>query len=102
MMASQRMHGPATFAAGVLLGQEERDQEREVAGLLIAQLDLDRQFKHGSHLVCAGWPANLLRVGFGGYESRGKVVRHGSWPPNDVVAYTAPGITLRHGSNSTA
>ena len=51
-------------------------------------------FNMGISLVYAGRPANWLRVGFGGYESHGGVVRLGSWPPDDADA-SAPGITMR-------
>lgn len=51
--------GPAGFPAGVVLAEEEHDQEHDnIAHLLIAQLKLDRQFKHGIYLVCAGVHAN--------------------------------------------
>ena len=63
MRLSQRMQNPPPFRDGVLLDQDEHDQERNCTHLLITQLDLDRQFKHGINLVCAGVHANLLKVG---------------------------------------
>ena len=41
------MQGPAAFTAGVLLEQEEHDQDQKCAGLLIAQPDLQRELDHG-------------------------------------------------------
>jgi hypothetical protein len=84
MLPLQRMQCPATFAAGVLLDQEKHEQKYKRLQLLEAQPDLDRQFKHGLPLVCAGVHANLLRVGFGGYEGRGFCHDPWSWPPNDA------------------
>lgn len=78
-----------------MLAEEEHEQKYgEMYQLLVAQLNLDGQRKHGNSLVFAGRPANLLRVGFGGYEYPGRVIRAGSWPPDDVDAST-PGINRR-------
>ena len=55
--------------ASFMLNEEEHDQGCEkVHYLLIAQLHFDCQLKHGYDFVCAGRPANWLKVGFGGYE----------------------------------
>jgi hypothetical protein len=55
---------PAGFPAGVKLAWEERKQEYDQTYyLLVAQLKLYSQFKHGINLVCAGLQANLLKVG---------------------------------------
>jgi hypothetical protein len=50
---------------GLWLTWEEHEQnDDELHRLLVAQLKPDSQFKHGENLVCAGWPANLLRLAF--------------------------------------
>lgn len=49
---------------GLKLAWEEHEKKGDdLHQLLVAQLELDRQFKHGVNLVCAGWPANLFKVG---------------------------------------
>jgi hypothetical protein len=76
--------------AGVNLAEEKHEQQDgEMYQLLVAKRQLDCQRKHGNSLVCVGSAANLLKVGFGGYEepavlSGGEV----SWPPNGGVAIT--------------
>lgn len=60
----KRNEGPAGFPAGLKLAWEEREQEYDqMYYLLVAQLKLYSQFKHGINLVCAGLQANLLKVG---------------------------------------
>ena len=90
MMTPQRMQSPAPFGTGVLLGEEEHDQESdETRNLLIAQLHFDCQLEHGNSLVCAGRPANLLKVGFDGYEEPAALAgRWDSWPSNGGVSIT--------------
>lgn len=46
------------FWPGVVLAQEEHEQDQKNLGLLVAQPKLERQFKHGVNLVCAGVHAN--------------------------------------------
>lgn len=64
---NKRSEDPTDFPAGVTLAQEEHEQQQRELQLLVAQLELDCQLKHGDALVCAGRPANWF-VGFGGYE----------------------------------
>lgn len=78
---------------GLMLAEDEHDQCADTEQLLIAQLKPDTQRKHGKSLDCAGVHANWLRVGFGGYEYPGGVIRSGSWPPNDVDALPRRGLT---------
>ena len=57
----------------MLLDQEKHEHRQQILDLLVAQLEPNRQFKHGSHLVCAGVHANWLKVGFGGNAEPGAV-----------------------------
>jgi hypothetical protein len=60
---------------GLMLAKEEHEQEQNGFYLLVAQLKLDGQRKHGNSPDCAGVHANWLMVGFGGYEEPGGVAR---------------------------
>ena len=81
----KRSEGPTPFGAGVTLDQEEREQEQQRAQLLVAQLDFDCQLEHGDSLVCAGRPANWLRVGFGSNDNLAAFQRRGkSWLLDDA------------------
>ena len=97
MALQKRSEGPTPFGAGVTLDQEEHEQKRELCKrtqLLVAQLDFERQLKHGGISVFAGSAANWLKVGFGDYEERGGLRRRGdSWPPNGAAA-TASGVSV--------
>lgn len=75
---------------GFTLTEEDREQkDGEMYQLLVVQLQFDCQLEHGNSLVCAGRPANLLKVGFGGYEEpAAREGREVSWPPNGGVAIT--------------
>ena len=92
------MQSPAPFGTGVLLGEEEHDQESdETRNLLIAQLHFDCQLEHGNSLVCAGRPANLLNVGFDGYEEPAAPWGgSGSWQSNGGVAITTGNYPRSH------
>ena len=49
---------------GLKLAWEEHEQKADqLYRLLVAQLELDLQFKHGFHPVCADVHANWLKVG---------------------------------------
>ena len=51
------------------LAEEEHEQKADnLNQLLVAQLKPECQFQHGDSPVYAGSAANLLKVGFGGYE----------------------------------
>ena len=65
MFHTQKMRMTQPLAGlGLKLGQEKSKQKQQRAQLLVTQLDLDRQFKHGVNLVCAGVHANWLRLAF--------------------------------------
>ena len=78
---------------GLTLTEEEQKQPEYKLDLLEAQLQFDCQLEHGNSLVCAGRPANLLKVGFGGYEYPGGVIRGGSLPPNRRCCDHLRGLT---------
>ena len=61
-----------------MLHEEEHEhKDNNMHQLLVVQLQFDCQLEHGNSLVCAGRPANLLKVGFGGYEYPGGIIRRG-------------------------
>ena len=75
---------------GLKLAWEEHEQKGgELHQLLVAQLKLDCQLEHGNSRVCAGRPANWLKVGSGSYEElAARMGREVSWLPNGGVAIT--------------
>lgn len=55
----KKWKGQRVSPLGLKLAWEEREQEYDnLYYLLVAQLKLYRQFKHGINLVCAGLQAN--------------------------------------------
>ena len=58
MHVVNRSGRPAGFPAGLKLAEEEHEHEQNGLDLLVAQLKLDGQRKHGNGLVCAGVHAN--------------------------------------------
>lgn len=84
--------GPAPFGAGVTLDQEEHEQEQRRPQLLVAQLDFERQLKHGGISVFAGSAANWL-VGFSDNDDPGVYV--GSLSHLTARMPTRRGLTLR-------
>ena len=92
MRVLQRMQSPAPFGAGVLLHQEEREQEQNCAQLLVVQLDgkTQRELNHDDSMnerplwprATAGnrWPF------FGGTKSLAAVAGgEDSFPPDDAL-----------------
>ncbi len=63
MRALQRIESPAPFGAGVLLHQEEHEQEQNELRLPVAQLELDRQCEHGVSLIQRWRARQLVKVG---------------------------------------
>lgn len=78
---------------GFLLTEEECNQkDGEMYQLLEAQPQFDCQLEHGNSLVCAGRPANLLRVGFGEVRSTVGHKRAASFLHLTEVLRSPPGI----------
>lgn len=62
---SKKLKARRLSSPGLKLAWEEHKQECDQLHYLpVAQLQLERQFKHGDNLVCAGVHANWLRLAF--------------------------------------
>jgi len=86
---------------GLKLAEEEHEQKADnLNQLLEAQLQFDCQRKHGNSLVCAGRPANLLKVGFGGYEWPRQIALARILSHLTEVLRSPPGITVRPADNA--
>ena len=100
-IATHRTQDPTAFAAGVLLAEEEHEQkDYQLHQLLVAQIQFQCQLEHGEGPVCAGRPANLSKVGFGGYGEPGVAV--GNLCHLTTRGSAAPGITPPSASSRVA
>ena len=63
MRLSQRMQSPSPFGYGILLDQEEHEQEQNHLQLLVAQPDFERQCEHGVSLIQRWRRRQLVKVG---------------------------------------
>jgi len=94
--STQKTQSPTAFAAGVLLAEEKHEQkDRGAFQLLVAQLQFDGQLEHGKSPVCAGWPANWLRVGLWRVRGTGRGQPSGVFAAYVRGALPLPGITRR-------
>ncbi len=104
MFHAVKSKNPAPFGTGMMLADEEHEQEDDdLDQLLVAQLKLDCQCYHGLRLDYAGRPANWLRVGIWrrpGYPGLVRAqtrVRRGRWSAYGCEALSRPGNFLRAG-----
>jgi hypothetical protein len=51
---------PAAFAAGLMLDQQEREQQQQLLKLLVANSDFYRQLDHGQLRLIQRWRARQL------------------------------------------